>query len=222
VRALRGFFFRTLPIWEGHTRDALSKLASGVQAATGDASALASLLSKFLREIGIGFSASAYGHEFEREVASGCTASRRGKPATLQDLGRILIARPDHRGTAAMLTRVKELIENDPAFSSIKIDHHREFNDAIRLGEFADCEEAVTEIARRRTYARSAPPDRCISTIHKAKGLECANVMVMPCDARHFPDNQSSRYLLYVAMSRATQTLTLVVSKDNPTPLLTW
>jgi superfamily I DNA/RNA helicase len=135
-------------------------------------------------------------------------------------LARTVIVQPDHRGTAMMLARLRELIETDSAFAAIKIDHHREFNDAVRIGEFADCEEAVTEIARRRTYSRPAPRERCISTIHKAKGLECANVMVMPCDARHFPDNPSNRCLLYVAMSRAMQSLTLVVSKTNPSPLL--
>lgn len=220
VRALRGFFNRSLPVWEGHTRDALAKLTTGVQAATGDASALAALLTKFLQEIGIGFTSSAYGDTFEGEVAAGCTTSRRGKPATLQALGRMVIAQPDHRGIAATLARVRELIETDPVFAAIKIDHQREFNDAIRMGEFSDCEGAVTEIARRRTYSRPAPPERCLSTIHKAKGLECANVMIVPCDARHFPDNLSSRCLLYVAMSRATRSLTLVVSKTNPSPLI--
>ncbi|HXM33717.1 MAG TPA: ATP-binding domain-containing protein, partial [Pyrinomonadaceae bacterium] len=222
VRALRGFFFRSLPIWEGHTRDALAKLTTGVQTATGDAPLLASLLTTFLQEIGVGFSASAYADTFESEVAAGGTASRRGKPATLQALARTVIAQPNHRGAAAMLARVRELIDSDPAFAAIKIDHRREFNDAIRLGEFEDCEAAVTEIARRRTYSRPAPPERCISTIHKAKGLECANVMMMPCDAKHFPDNPSSRCLLYVGMSRAARTLTLVLSKNNPSPLFIW
>jgi hypothetical protein len=220
VRALRGFFFRSLPIWEGHTRDALARLTTGIQAATGDARSLASLLTGFLQEIGVGFSASAYGDTFESEVAAGCTASRRGKPAALQELARTVIAQPDHRGAAAMLTRVRELIDTDPAFAAIKIDHHRELNDAVRIGAFPDCEQAITEIARRRTHSRPAPPERCISTIHKAKGLECARVMIMPCDARHFPDNPSSRCLLYVAMSRAKQSLTLVVSRAGPSPLL--
>jgi hypothetical protein len=220
VRALRGFFFRSLPVWEGHRRDALAKLAIGVEAATGDAHALASLLTTFLQEIGVGFSASAYADAFERELAAGCTAFRRGKPATIQTLARTVIAQPDHRGVAAMLARVRELIDSDPAFAAIKIDHHCELNDAVRLGEFADCSEGVTEIARRRTYSRPAPPERSISTIHKAKGLECANVMMMPCDRRHFPDNPSSRCLFYVGMSRATQSLTLVVSKTSLSPLL--
>jgi hypothetical protein len=220
VRALRGFFDRRLPIWEGHTRDALAKLTSGIQAAAGNAPALARVLTTFLQEIGVGFSDSAFGDAFEGEVATGCTASRRGKPATLQALGRIVLEQPDHRGAAAMLAHVSELIRTNPAFSAIKIDHHREFNDAIRIGEFEDCEHAATEIARRRSYSRRAPPERCISTIHKAKGLECANVMLMPCDARHFPDNPSNRCLLYVAMSRAVKSLTLVVSRSSPSPLL--
>jgi DNA helicase-2/ATP-dependent DNA helicase PcrA len=68
VRALRGFFKRSLPIWEGHTRDALTRLAIGVQAATGDPPAVASLLTRFLQEIGVGFTASAYAYTFESEV----------------------------------------------------------------------------------------------------------------------------------------------------------
>ncbi|MCC6889088.1 MAG: UvrD-helicase domain-containing protein [Hyphomicrobiales bacterium] len=220
VRALRGFFNRGLPIWEGHTRDALTKLTTGVQSAIGDPPAIASLLTRFLQEIGVGFTASAYADTFKSEVAAGCSASRRGKPATLQALARVIVEQPNHHGAAAMLARVRELIDTDPAFAAIKIDHRREFNNAIRLGEFKDCEEAVTEIGRRRTYSRPVPPERCISTIHKAKGLECANVMVMPCDARHFPNNLSSRCLLYVAMSRAMQSLMLVVSRTSPSPLL--
>jgi superfamily I DNA/RNA helicase len=99
---------------------------------------------------------------------------------------------------------------------------NREFDDAVRLGEFAECEAAVSEITRRRTYSRPTPPERCISTIHKAKGLECSRVMLMPCDARHFPDSPSSRCLLYVAMSRAKQSLILVVSRSSPSPLLSF
>jgi len=43
-----------------------------------------------------------------------------------------------------------------------------------------------------------------ISTIHKAKDLECESVIVMPCDARTFPDKHDARCLLYVALSRFT------------------
>jgi hypothetical protein len=219
VRALRGFFGRSLPIWEGHTRDALGKLTAGVRAASGNAPAVAALVTDFMQDISVGFSATSYADVFKDEVAAGCTASRRGKPATIQALARTVVAQPNHRGAAAVLVRIRELIATDRAFAGVKIDHYRELADAIRIGDYDDCEQGLTEIARRRTYSRPAPPERCISTIHKAKGLECANVLLMPCDARHFPDNPSSRCLLYVAMSRATRTLTLVVSQSDPSPL---
>lgn len=69
---------------------------------------------------------------------------------------------------------------------------------------------------------RSSPTEpaaRAISTIHKAKGLECGSVVVMPCDAKTFPDKNDARCLLYVALSRAQKHLMLVLSRDNPSPL---
>ena len=58
------------------------------------------------------------------------------------------------------------------------------------------------------------------STIHKAKGLECDGVIVMPCDAKTFPDTAEARCLLYVALSRAKRRLLLVVSPTAPSPLV--
>jgi superfamily I DNA/RNA helicase len=62
------------------------------------------------------------------------------------------------------------------------------------------------------------PPARAISTIHKSKGLEAPHVLVMPCDATTF--REKDRNLLYVAISRATESLTLVVSRSNPSPII--
>lgn len=118
-----------------------------------------------------------------------------------------------------MLRRLYELRESDPAFSKIEIDCHREFWDAVRLGEFDSTETGLAEITHRRTYLRPKPPPRAISNIHKAKGLECESVILMPCDGKTFPDNPETRCLLYVALSRATKRLLLVVSRDNPSPL---
>jgi superfamily I DNA/RNA helicase len=60
-----------------------------------------------------------------------------------------------------------------------------------------------------------------MSTIHKTKGLQCDSVIIMPCDARTFSDNQDARCLLYVALSRAKSRLQLVLSGNHhPSPLL--
>lgn len=46
------------------------------------------------------------------------------------------------------------------------------------------------------------------------------SVILMPCDARTFPDKLEARCLLYVALSRARSRLQLVVSRNSPSPLL--
>ena len=78
----------------------------------------------------------------------------------------------------------------------------------------------LRSLAIIQRVATCMPPDRAISTVHKAKGLEAGRVIVMPCNSKHFPDNEAARNLLYVAISRATHSLTLVVSRSDPSPLL--
>ncbi|MBN8974985.1 MAG: ATP-binding domain-containing protein [Rhizobiales bacterium] len=110
--------------------------------------------------------------------------------------------------------------EEDGAFTAIKIDHSRENNDAIQLGRFDSSDEGLAEIARRRAHARAAVPPEAVSTIHKAKSLEFPHVVLATCDRRHFNDTQAARVRLYVALSRATESLALLVSHTHPTPLL--
>jgi hypothetical protein len=220
ARSFRGFFSRRIPLWEGHTRSALESLVDAVNAGRGDGVALAAAIVVFMNEIGKGFSPSAFGDRFEKEVREGCSAKSRGKPAVVQDLARHLLAEPDHRGVAKMLRQLAELKQSDSDFANIEMDCHKEFWDAIRLGAFDNIDDGFAEITHRRTYSRPKPPDKAISTIHKAKGLECGSVIVMPCDAKTFPDRSEARCLLYVALSRAKDRLLLVVSRDTPSPLL--
>ena len=172
--ALAAFWNRRIPIWEGHTRDALAELVKTASNQAGDAPALAEAITDFMGSVAVGFSASSHGDRFQQEVAEGCTGRARGKPASIQELGRHVVDEPNHVGIARCLGRLSELIEERVAgFDGIKIDHRREFRDAIRLGDFSDADEGLSEIHRRRTFARPMPPNRAISTIHKAKGLEC-------------------------------------------------
>lgn len=218
--SLRSFFNRRLPLWEGYTRPALDKLVGAIKAAQNRPSALAVALVTFMSQVGKGFSPSGFGNALQQEAEQGCTALRRGKPATIQALARLLVEEPDHRGVSKTLERIAGLRQSDDAFSDIEIDSLREFKDAIKLGDFADVDEGLAEITHRRSYSRPNPPTKAISTIHKAKGLECGSVIVMPCDANTFPERAEARCLLYVALSRAKSKLMLVVSRDNPSPLL--
>jgi UvrD-like helicase C-terminal domain/AAA domain len=220
ARSFRGFFNRRIPLWEGHTRPALERLVDDLRAGEGNRGHIAAAIVTFMGQVGKGFSPSAFGDRFQQEAHEGCTGRCRGKSATIQELARFLVAEADHRGVAKMLRRLSELIENDTSFGDIETDCQREFWEAVCLGDFDTADTGLAEITHRRTYSRTKPPEKAISTIHKAKGLECGSVVVMPCDARTFPDKSNARCLLYVALSRAKSRLLLVVSRSNPSPLL--
>lgn len=221
ARSFRGFFNRRIPLWEGHTRPGLEKLVDALAAGQGDRAALAAAIVAFMGEVGKGFSPSAFGNRFEKEVREGCTGNCRGKPATIQELARFVVAEANHCGVAKMLRRLSDLTTTDGNFADVKIDCRTEFWEAIRLGDFDTVDNGFAEITHRRIYSRPKPPEKAISIIHKAKGLECDSVIVMPCDAKNFPDKPEARCLLYVALSRAKSRLMLVVSRNSPSPLLT-
>src|SRR3546814_7944155 len=94
---------------------------------------------------------------------------------------------------ANALAHLHELISNEASFSDVRVHHSREFAEAIQLVRFDDPDEGFAEIARRRTHARPKLPPKAISTIHKAKGLEFENVMLMPCDLRNFSQTRAAR-----------------------------
>jgi len=221
ARSLRSFFYRRILLWEGHTRSALEQLVDAINCGVGKPGELAAAVTSFLAEVGKGFSPSGFGNVFEQEAQDGCRKARKGKAATIQDLARLLVMEPNHRGVAKLLRRLSELRTTDGAFSEIHIDCHKEFWEAIRLGQFDTADTGLAEITHHRSYSHPEPPPRAISTVHKAKGLECGAVIVMPCDGKTFPDKPDARCLLYVALSRATSRLLMVVSRTNPSPLFT-
>ena len=220
VASLRAFFNRSMPIWEGHTREALDVLCNGVRAHSGNAAQIGKLAVDFVSSVATGFSPTGYTRLLLEEIEQGCVKPRTKKPATLQALGRTILEQPDHKGIGQFLTALRGLTKKDAAFSTIKIDHVREFNDAIQLGRFDDADEGLAEIARRRSHAGSAMPSKALSTIHKAKGLEFPHVIIAACDRHHFTDTMAARAKLYVGLSRSTEGLTLLVSHANRTPLL--
>jgi DNA helicase-2/ATP-dependent DNA helicase PcrA len=210
-----------LTLWEGHTREALDRLVLEVtNAAPGDSAAFAAAFVGFMASTGTGFSASAFGDRFRLEVAERCAKKTKGKPALIQTLARPIVDDPSHRGVAAALQRVLDLkIVGEPLLEGVRTDCEREFREAIRLGGYSTAEEGLADITHCRTHARPSPAPRAISTIYKAKGLECGSVIVLPCDKQTFPNKHDARCLLYVALSRATNRLMLVLSRHNPSPL---
>ena len=217
VQAIRAHLGRSMPIWEGHTRSALPALVDSL-AASGDAAAVAEAAVNFVQGVCTGFSDSQFAMRFREEVASGCAKPARGKPALIQALARRIVDQPNHAGVGAFLRDLHGASQSQAEFAAVHIDRPREFWEAVRIGTAPDPRTGLAEQSRHNAHSRRLPPARAISTIHKAKGLEAPNVVIMPCDGSTF--REKDRRLLYVAISRASRNLTLVLSRANPSPII--
>lgn len=221
VNSLRPAFFRQLVIWEGHTRGALSQLVNALSAPALNPVNVAEATISFIGSICVGFKPSSHGGRFVQEVREGCTRKATKMPLHLQNMARHILGYPNHIGVSKALVHLKEMVDAKQAgFQDIKIDYFSEFNDAIRIGSYSDASEGLQEISRIRSFMKPEPPKKCLSTIHKAKGLECDNAIIMACDGSHFSSSPYAIRKLYVALSRAKTQLTIVLSATNPTPLI--
>lgn len=221
VDAVRAAFGRQLPIWEGHVREDLGTLVAALNAGRGDAVQLGTALLQFLKSVAKGLSPSEFGNTFIAELKAGCVSNRTGRPRKVQDLARIIWERPDHVGICTTLERLLELVKEDSSFRGVRVDHPSELRDAVELGKYDDPMVGLGEILNRRSYCHPQPPARSISTVHKAKGLQAEHVVIIPCDGKHFKNTWRDRCTLYVALSRATKSITLVVARSGENPLFT-
>lgn len=220
VDALSAYTNRQIGVWEGHTREMLGTLVEALQVANGNAEAVATALIAFVSGVGAGFSMSSHGNRLLQEIKEGCCKATKGKPACIQEMAKLIQAEPSHVGAARALKLLSGYVSNKRAgFDAIKVDYRSEFGDAVRLEPFATPEDGLSELARRRSHFSRALPPRIVSTIHKAKGLECPHAMLIPCD-RSFASTAYGRCRLYVALSRASHSLTLIVPSSDGSPLL--
>jgi len=218
VANLHAFFGRTIRIWEGHSRDALRQLSQSCAENAGNALLLAGATCDFIHAVTTGFTADRR-QQLQREIFDGAQRARQGIPAEMQAIARCILEAPNHVGVARALQRLRLAATPQGALSSVKVDFHRELREASQLDQFTDPIQGQIELTRRRTSAGASMPNRAISTIHKAKGLERRDVLIMPCDASTFSSTDYKRCVAYVALSRATHSLTLVMSPARPPPI---
>lgn len=219
VFGLNAFWGWRIPIWEGHTRDATNDLLASCRRSAGDPVALGKAVCLFFEGVGKGFSASAYGNRLIHELETRCARPSRGKPAEIQSIARLILHEPNHIGVGAAVNRVHQLMHTSANFGDIRIDLRREFAEARQIQAAPDIGILLAKQAHHRSTQHVEMPAQVISTIHKSKGLETPNAILLPCDAGNLSDNEKNRCLLYVALSRASSSLALVVPRANPSPL---
>jgi len=221
VKALRSAFGRRVPIWEGHTRKYVDQFIENLTGAAGDPSRVTDAFIECLQNLMVGFSNTEYANRLRSEIRQITPNPRGEKPPELKQMAAYIIESPCHKGTASAAQHLRNLIRtNAPGFTDLKIDLSNELSDIIKLRDVDDLTKGWIELNRRRSRSFPKPSRKSLSTIHKAKGLEKAHVMLMGCDAQHFSNGAAKRNLLYVGMSRATHQLTIVVSQNNPSPLI--
>jgi hypothetical protein len=113
----------------------------------------------------------------------------------------------------------REISVAPPAWLTIRMPMTMRLLGQVRARAEEDSAECLDEVVAR--FKAGAPRlPRSVSTIHKAKGLEFDNVMIANFSAAHFGDDEMSRRIAYVALSRARRSITLLVPGDSPSPLL--
>lgn len=180
---------------------------------------MASAFVDFVQTVAIGFTDSGFASVFRREVDESCTALRKQKSAKIQNIAKLIVESPDHRGVARALSALNDLVNTDPQFRDIRLDLNREFRESARLAEYDSVDDGLSKLNLHRSLFRVRLPAKAISTVHKAKGLERERVLVLPCDRSHFAATEYKRRLLYVALSRATKSLAIVIPRQSPSPL---
>jgi superfamily I DNA/RNA helicase len=113
----------------------------------------------------------------------------------------------------------RTLLEQLPEFV------HMERPAALRIfsafvGDSADPHEQLQDaIVNYKGAARR--PDFAVSTVHRSKGFAFDNVLISNVSETHFPDNRYGRRLLYVALSRCSKSLTILVPAAGASGLIT-
>jgi len=221
IQSLRGTFRPRFPIWEGHTRNYLEKFIEALNDEEGDIASKTSAFVDCLKSLLVGFSGSSYGDRLTQEVMTPSNNPRGKIPPQLKVMAEFIRTEADNIGFYKAAEHLKGLIiQNADGFSNLQIDYRSELDDLIKLKGYNDPLTGFTEISKRRSRSYPKPSCKALSTVHKSKGLEAEYVFVFACDGRCFPETQVKRNLLYVALSRATESVTIIASRNNQSPLL--
>lgn len=90
---------------------------------------------------------------------------------------------------------------------------------AVRITADDDAAPALYTIAASRRHTMRLAP-RIVTTIHKAKGREFNDVALPFVSETDFPDSDAGRRRFYVALTRASRKLHLMIPTGNPSPLV--
>lgn len=145
-------------------------------------------------------------------------------------------AREGGSGTELLVQRVARTLSDEPRFAGALRALRRILRQPMALGWSQHSPNALGVLgslpeapfsekiydaayAAQQAMASSPAPRRCVSTIHKAKGREFPHAVIASAGRDTFRSSRNDRNLLYVAISRPIERLTLIVP-GVPSPLI--
>jgi UvrD-like helicase C-terminal domain/AAA domain len=123
----------------------------------------------------------------------------------------------ENPSVAGFCSAVATILECPPDWLTVRLPETLRVLGRIRPSDDEALQALDAVIAMRK--ARPPRTRITVSTVHKAKGLEFDDVLVCPFSATQFPDTNSGRRLAYVALSRASRSIELLVPEYGPSPL---
>lgn len=125
----------------------------------------------------------------------------------------------DDPGLAAFCAVAGAILRSRPDWLTIRLPESLRLLARLHPTEGEDPRDALdaTIMARKQMLNR---PARSVGTVHKAKGWEFDHVLVGGFSASHFADDVQGRRLTYVALSRATRSIDILVPDLAPSPLV--
>lgn len=152
----------------------------------------------------------------ESLLADRIEAGRKKKIRPLLDRLQQLYENPSLGGWVSVIQR---MTKDPPPGLRVHLSQTMRVLGGIDISDGLSASQALDRAIRGMKEV-SRMPWRFATTIHKAKGREVDHVVLAPLTSKTFPDTKEARQLLYVALSRAKKSITLLSDPSDPSPLL--
>lgn len=200
---------------EGADCDEAYRALEQAIAASGHPGRLAAVLVGMLDRLSNGVTAD---RKRSLSKAFGETTITVGRHRELRDF--ILALQPiyDCPDVSSFCRVVGAILRSPPDWLTIRLPACLHLLSRLRPGDGTEPRTELDAVlmARKLSLRR---PSRSVGTVHKAKGWEFEHVLVAHFSATHFPDDIMGRRLAYVALSRATRSVEVLVPGLAPSPL---
>lgn len=216
AEGLPGISRGRLPLNEGADYEAAYAAARALAGHLGDPQSCARTLLDLLEQSSTGLTQPQRARLEHRFRPEGIDLRRAGKNRPLLEAFQGLWAQSDLDGVRRAAAGVLE--GPRPDWLKLRKPQALEVLAAMHASARVDPRDAVAAAVKARKLG-AAKPSRCASTVHKAKGLQFDDVLVINASGDHFPDTDFGRKLVYVAITRATRRLHIVVPGAAPSPL---